>query len=89
MNASSSPRAVSTTRHWLIIKQAIFSYLEKLENDETLPSCRPCLPAPPMKAMTSAARSMSRGSHSSNLPSRFCRSPSPGPRLPPLTAGRN
>jgi RHH-type proline utilization regulon transcriptional repressor/proline dehydrogenase/delta 1-pyrroline-5-carboxylate dehydrogenase len=76
---------IDRTPHWLI-KQAIFNYLEKLENDETLPELPALLPAPPMKAMTPAARSMSRGSHSSNLPSRSCRSPSPGldyRRLPP------
>lgn len=39
----SAASRIDRTPHWLI-KQAIFNYLEKLENDETLPSCRPCSP---------------------------------------------
>lgn len=35
----SAASRIDRTPHWLI-KQAIFNYLEKLENDETLPSCR-------------------------------------------------
>jgi predicted transcriptional regulator len=78
---------IDRTPHWLI-KQAIFNYLEKLENDETLPELPALLAGAANESDDASSRSMSRGSHSSNLPSRFCRSPSPGPRLPPLTAGQ-
>ncbi|PLL56285.1 transcriptional regulator, partial [Klebsiella michiganensis] len=35
----SAASRIDRTPHWLI-KQAIFNYLEKLENDETLPTKR-------------------------------------------------
>lgn len=35
----SAASRIDRTPHWLI-KQAIFNYLEKLENDETLPRLR-------------------------------------------------
>lgn len=69
----SAASRIDRTPHWLI-KQAIFNYLEKLENDETLTELRPCSPGPPTKAMTPANQRKSPISRSSNSPSRSCRS---------------
>lgn len=69
----SAASRIDRTPHWLI-KQAIFNYLEKLENDGRCLSCRPCSPGPPTKAMTPANQRKSPISRSSNSPSRSCRS---------------
>jgi len=76
---------IDRTPHWLI-KQAIFNYLEKLENDETLPE----LPA----LLAGAANESDDVSSPVDEPWQpfleFAEQilPSPGPRLPPLTAGQ-
>ncbi|VFS42039.1 Bifunctional protein putA [Serratia liquefaciens] len=69
----SAASRIDRTPHWLI-KQAIFNYLEKLENNETLPELPALLSGPPTKAMTPANQRKSPISRSSNSPSRSCRS---------------
>ncbi len=70
----SAASRIDRTPHWLI-KQAIFNYLEKLENDETLPELPALLSGGRQrKAMTPANQRKSPISRSSNSPSRSCRS---------------
>lgn len=69
----SAASRIDRTPHWLI-KQAIFNYLENWRTTRRCLSCRPCSPGPPTKAMTPANQRKSPISHSSNSPSRSCRS---------------
>ncbi len=68
----SAASRIDRTPHWLI-KQAIFNYLEIWRTTRRRPSCRPCSPGPPTKAMTPANQRKSPISRSSNSPSRSCR----------------
>ena len=72
---------IDRTPHWLI-KQAIFNYLERLENDDALPE----LPVPRMRVRSQPRRRMKRISLSWNLPNRSCRSQFPAQQSPPRTA---
>ncbi|EHC59514.1 proline dehydrogenase [Salmonella enterica subsp. enterica serovar Inverness str. R8-3668] len=91
---------IDRTPHWLI-KQAIFSYLDKLENSDTLPELPAlfagaangylrCLPARArqMKARSRSRRRMSRISPFWSLPNRFFPNPSLAPPSPPPGAAR-
>jgi predicted transcriptional regulator len=82
----SAASRIDRTPHWLI-KQAIFNYLEKLENDETLPELPALLAGAANESDDASSPAMNRISRSSNSPSRSCRSPSAAPRSPPPTAG--
>jgi predicted transcriptional regulator len=78
---------IDRTPHWLI-KQAIFNYLEKLENDETLPELPALLAGAANESDDVSSPVDEPWQPFLDLPSRSCRSPSPGPRLPPPTAGQ-
>jgi RHH-type proline utilization regulon transcriptional repressor/proline dehydrogenase/delta 1-pyrroline-5-carboxylate dehydrogenase len=69
----SAASRIDRTPHWLI-KQAIFNYLEKLENDETLPELPALLSGAANESDDASAQRKSRISRSSNSPSRSCRS---------------
>ena len=69
----SAATRIDRTPHWLI-KQAIFNYLERLENEDDLPEL-PCWRVPPTKAKTPPPSPKRTTSRSSTLPSRSCRSP--------------
>lgn len=75
----SAATRIDRTPHWLI-KQAIFSYLEQLENSDTLPELPALLSALPMRAMKHRLRQRNHTSHSSTLPSKYCPSRFPAPR---------
>jgi RHH-type proline utilization regulon transcriptional repressor/proline dehydrogenase/delta 1-pyrroline-5-carboxylate dehydrogenase len=70
----SAASRIDRTPHWLI-KQAIFNYLEKLENDETLPELPALLSGAANESDDASHRRKSRISRSSISPSRSCRSP--------------
>ncbi len=83
---------IDRTPHWLI-KQAIFNYLERLENDDALPElpallagAGPCWRVPRMRVRSQPRRRMKRISLSWNLPNRSCRSQFPAQQSPPRTA---
>lgn len=83
----SAATRIDRTPHWLI-KQAIFSYLEQLENSDTLRSYLRCFLARPMRAMKHRLRQRNHTSLSSTLPSKFCPSRFPAPRSPRPIAAR-
>lgn len=78
---------IDRTPHWLI-KQAIFSYLDKLENSDTLPELPALFAARQMKARSRSRRRMSRISPFWSLPNRFFPNPSLAPPSPPPGAAR-
>ncbi len=81
----SAATRIDRTPHWLI-KQAIFSYLEQLENSDTLPE----LPALLARANESdeAPTPAEEPHQPSTLPSKFCPSRFPAPRSPRPIAAR-
>lgn len=78
---------IDRTPHWLI-KQAIFSYLDKLENSDTLPELPALFAGAAMKARSRSRRRMSRISPFWSLPNRFFPNPSLAPPSPPPGAAR-
>ncbi len=83
----SAASRIDRTPHWLI-KQAIFNYLEKLENDETLPELPALLSGAANESDEAGSRRKSRISRSSNSPSRSCRSRLAARRSPPPGVAR-
>lgn len=83
----SAATRIDRTPHWLI-KQAIFSYLEQLENSDTLRSYLRCFLARPMRAMKHRLRQRNHTSLSSTLPNKYCPSRFPAPRSPRPIAAR-
>lgn len=83
----SAATRIDRTPHWLI-KQAIFSYLEQLENSDTLPELPALLSGAVMRAMKHRLRQRNHTSLSSTLPSKYCPSRFPAPPSPPPIAAR-
>ena len=69
----SAASRIDRTPHWLI-KQAIFNYLEKLENDETLPELPALLSGAANESDDASEPTEDHISRSSNSPNKFCRS---------------
>ncbi|STL33928.1 trifunctional transcriptional regulator/proline dehydrogenase/pyrroline-5-carboxylate dehydrogenase [Escherichia coli] len=70
----SAATRIDRTPHWLI-KQAIFSYLEQLENSDTLPELPALLSGAANESDEAPTPAEEPHNHSSTLPSKFCPSP--------------
>lgn len=78
---------IDRTPHWLI-KQAIFSYLDKLENSDTLPELPALFAGAANESEERSRRRMSRISPFWSLPNKFFPNPSLAPPSPPPGAAR-
>lgn len=76
---------IDRTPHWLI-KQAIFNYLERLENDDALPELPALLAGAANEGEESTTPQNETHQPFPNLPNKFCRSPFPARQSPPRTA---
>ena len=83
----SAATRIDRTPHWLI-KQAIFSYLEQLENSDTLPELPALLSGAANESDEAPTPAEDHTSLSSTLPSKYCPSRFPAPPSPPPIAAR-